>query len=175
MMIDAEFRNARYGLAIGRFNTLANLVVGGSFVDNEITMDHDASGIDQAGTWAVFGGNASGTRGYDIELSGTASGVWYFEDFSSDAPKIFTRGFSSNGYPLFFDRSELGIGANAPLLYQYTSAMGPIFLRSQVSPAIDLHLENNDHASFGFNLYSSTPGWASASLGAAARLFTLSE
>ena len=88
MMIHSEFKNARYGLAVGSMNAIANLVYGGLFRDNQTTMGHDADASWQGGTWAVYGATVRGTRGAELELEKSGAGVWYFHGLDSDSSTL---------------------------------------------------------------------------------------
>jgi hypothetical protein len=169
MMINVEFRNAQYGMGVGGFNALANVVYDGWWIDNEITVGHEVDG--HGGTWAILGGSAVGTTDRDLVILGTASGIWYHEGFTSDAPNVYDRGWTSAAYPVWFENSTLGVGASAPLSYQFAGTAGPIFLRSTVSEAgLDLDLNQSVNASFGLNLYSTIPLWDQAGEGASGQI-----
>lgn len=169
LMVDVEFRNAQYGLGIGSFNALANIVYNGSWIGNEITVGHERSG--HGGTWAILGGTATGTKDRALRIIGSASGVWYHEDFKSDAPTIADRSWTTAGYLVWFERSKLGVGAGSPVSYNFSGTAGPIFLRSEFEkPGIDLTLGNSQNGSFALDLYSRIPGWNRARVARAGQL-----
>lgn len=168
LMVGVEFRNARYGLGVGGYNALANVAYDGSWVDNEINAGH--AGL-IGGTWAVLGGTAVGTTDRDLDILGTASGVWYLEDYHSDAPTLYDLGWTSAAYPVWFERSTFGIGATSPVSYQFAGVAGPIFLRSSFESAgLDLDLKQSVNGSYALNLYSAIPLWSEADEGASGQI-----
>jgi hypothetical protein len=169
MMIDVEFRNAQYGMGIGGFNALANIVYDGSWVDNYINVGHQEFG--HGGTWAILGGTAVGTAFQDFSIIDTARGIWYHEGFDSDAPAIYNRDWTSAAYSVWFERSQLGLETVAAISLKFAGTAGPIFLRSSVGGAgLDLHLNQSNNASFALKLYSSIPLWDQANEGPAGQI-----
>ncbi|HVN37875.1 MAG TPA: glycosyl hydrolase family 28-related protein [Myxococcota bacterium] len=174
LMIDTEFRNAGYGLAVGSYNALANLVYGARFVDNQIAIGHVAE-KKNGGTWAVLGADISGTSDKDFSLINSAAGVWYFRDLTSDSRKLVDVASSGAPFPLLFENLTLtgSPGPATPNFAFMNTPGGLIFLRSQASRT-RVSLAGTANSSYAISLYSRMTGWGDAQIGPASESDELS-
>lgn len=156
LLVDVEFRNAGFGLAVGGYNALANLVYRGSFIDNEIAMGHPADTL-SGGTWAVLGARVRGTRDKDLEFRNSANGVWYFHGLDSFSSVLVRTLPTGAVFPLIFDRSRFAPGiAAVDRLVDFSAAGGPIFLHSRIERG-NLRVSGGLAASYAIAIASRMP------------------
>jgi len=161
LLVDAEFRNAEYGLAVGSYNALANLVYRGSFVDNGIAMGHPEDKM-SGGTWAVLGASVRGTRRQDVALQNSANGVWYFHGLDSTSPVLVTTAITGAVFPLSFESSRFAPPVGSPLPFvDFSAAGGPIFLHSQVDRGL-VRVRGSIAANYAIAEDSIVPSWGRA-------------
>ncbi|MCP3978736.1 MAG: hypothetical protein GY716_05310 [bacterium] len=171
LMVDCVFRDAEYGLAVGSYNALANIVYDGTFLDNQVAIGH--GGTLSGGTWAVLHGSVSGTEIKDFEFLNSASGVWYFYNLTTDSPKIFERmGGTGATFPLLFDHSTLTPAAPDDPVFDFITGGGLMFLATELAPGQIRHAGGLS-VSYGFKLHSEIPSWSAALVGPQHRTYEL--
>jgi hypothetical protein len=180
MMIDNEFKNAKFGLGVGHFNALCNTVIDGTFKDNLIAM---SNGYDEgeaiAGTWHVIRALLEDTQVRDFHVDGSASATRYWYGIKSySSPREFnTSGWSTVEYPLIFDGCSISPGTTAG--YDFYSAQGGgfIFLHSDLDPiqgnSVMWIKGNSGTNNYGFKLHSTIPDWQYIKVGNRSRAFEL--
>ncbi len=106
LFIETVFSRARFGLAVGAYNALANIVYGGRFDDNEITVGHPESGL-SGGTWMLLGVTIRGTRDREFNLRNSATGVWYANGIDSDTPSLVSVGGTGAAFPFVLENASI--------------------------------------------------------------------
>lgn len=132
MIVDSEFSECELGFATGQWNAHNQWLHGVTFTDNE----YDLGALDGlgGGSWHIFSGTATGTGTAVTKNLGAGTSIKYYNDFTSDGPKLFEVFTSSAPKTVFFDHCAFDPGATPGDPYaRWEHGGGPIFLRSEAA------------------------------------------
>jgi hypothetical protein len=113
LLVGVSFSKARYGMAVGAYNALANIVYGGHFEDNEITVGHPEVGL-SGGTWILLDVRVRGTRDREFNFRNSATGVWYVNAIDSDTPRLVSVGGTGAAFPVVLEHAALAPRSRPP-------------------------------------------------------------
>lgn len=160
MFVNCVFQNAKYGLATGGFNALANLACSSWFVNNEIaTGACEDAGSYMAGTWALYHTTISGSYGRDFYPRGSASDVWYFHRVFSSSNKLYEQGGTGASYIHCFDHCEFTPVSPSSTFANFDAGGGALFNYTTLNPGSTNFGSGPMSVKFGLKLHSNIPSW----------------
>ncbi len=166
VFVDASFRNGRFGLAVGAYNALANIVYRGSFENNDVSMGHPDDAL-SGGTWMVLGARIRGTRDRDLSLRNSATSAWYMNGIDSDTPRLVAVGGTGAAFPIILEDSTFRPRETSPepRFILFGGGGGVIFLHSSVSRLRPSLLGGGLASSYFVGLDSDLPDLSGVTLG----------
>jgi hypothetical protein len=105
MFVNSKFENANYGLAIGSYNALNNIVYNSTFSNNAISVGHDSSKR-SGGTAGLINVDISKSMQSDLSLVNTAGAPWYLNNVTSKSVKLYSSPQSSMPFHLVIENSK---------------------------------------------------------------------
>ena len=171
VVFGGEIKNTHIGMISGHYNALANGVVASRLLDNDYALgswtDLSNQGthppMPPGGTFFAYDSVSRGTRLQDFLFAGSAGGsVWYFHDYTSDAPRFFASKPTSAPWPIMFDRARLEPRPGAEYLFDVASSQGPFFLHSHVTRSAIRIGQTSMGQSYAIKLHSRIADWSAA-------------
>lgn len=137
MMVGCTFEDAKYGIAVGNYNSLANVAYDCAFTNNFITVGQ-SDGM-SGGTVHLIHANITGTKNSDLVLFRSASAVMFFHGVKSDSPLFVSKGYGGDSYSLLLEYCRLMPSAASGALINYGAIGGPILIDTEMGGNVQIN------------------------------------